>query len=93
MEENQVKEKKGWSWLGFFFTSIYYAGYGKVGKGIILAIIGLIPLVPLIVGIYGGVKAKSELPIKNQNFNWIYGIILIVLNIVLFIIGTAIYSS
>lgn len=32
MSENQVKEKKGWSWLGFFFTSIYYAGYGKVGK-------------------------------------------------------------
>jgi len=93
MSENQVKEKKGWSWLGFFFTSIYYAGYGKVGKGIILAIIGLIPLGLLIVGIYGGLKAKSELPIEEQNFNWMYGLILIVLNIILYIIGTAIYSS
>lgn len=40
-----------------------------------------------------GLKQKSELPIEEQNFNWMYGLILIVLNIILYIIGTAIYSS
>ena len=36
MEENQVEEKQGWSWLGFFFAPHYYAGYGSLQKGIIL---------------------------------------------------------
>lgn len=26
-------KNKGWSWLGFFFAPYYYAGYGKLGKG------------------------------------------------------------
>jgi len=29
MQENQVEEKKGWSWMGFLFAPHYYAGYGK----------------------------------------------------------------
>jgi len=67
----KIEEKKGWSWLGFFFAPYYYAGYNKLKKGLILAIIsGLIPLGSLVVNIYGGLNAKKELPIGNQKFNW-----------------------
>jgi len=70
MSENQVEEKKGWSWLGFFFAPYYYAGYGDLKKGIIFALLAGIPFVALIVGVYGGLKAREELPIKKQDFNW-----------------------
>ena len=70
MEENQVEEKQGWSWLGFFFAPHYYAGYGSLQKGIIFAVIAGIPFMAILVGAYGGLKAKQELPIKEQNFQW-----------------------
>lgn len=70
MSENQVEEKKGWSWLGFFFAPNYYAGYGKFKKGIILSLIQIIPLIGLFINIYAGIKAKKELPIGKQSFNW-----------------------
>lgn len=70
MSENQVEEKKGWSWLGFFFAPHYYAGYGDLQKGVIFAVLAGIPFVALLVGVYGGLKAKQELPIKQQEFQW-----------------------
>jgi hypothetical protein len=70
MEENQVEEKKGWSWLGFFFAPYYYAGYGNVKKGAIYAIIGAFPLFGLIIGVISGRNARKELPIGKQDFNW-----------------------
>jgi hypothetical protein len=66
MEENQVEEKKGWSWLGFFFAP----GYGNVKKGAIYAIIGAFPLFSLIIGVISGRNARKELPIGKQDFNW-----------------------
>ena len=71
MEENQVEEKKGWSWLGFFFAPHYYAGYGEVKKGIIYAIIGAFPLFGLIIGVIAGKNAKKDLPIGKQDFKWL----------------------
>jgi len=70
MEENQVEEKKGWSWLGFFFAPHYYAGYGDVKKGVIYALIGAFPLFGLIIAIISGRNARKELPIGKQDFNW-----------------------
>jgi hypothetical protein len=64
MEENQVEEKKGWSWLGFLFAPHYYAGYGQLGKGIVFAIISGFPPFAILVGIFGGLKAKKELPVQ-----------------------------
>lgn len=65
-------EKKGWSWLGFLFAPYYYAGYGKLQKGITLAAIsGIMPLIGLGIAIYGGIKAKQELPIGEVTFNWV----------------------
>ncbi len=65
---------KSFSWLGFFFAPYYYAGYGKAVKGIIMAVIGFIPLTSLIVAIYGGLQAKKELPVREQEFNWLHAI-------------------
>jgi len=70
MSENQVEEKKGWSWLGFFFAPYYYAGYGDLKRGLIFAVLYAIPFIALAIGIYGGLKAKKELPIKQQEFQW-----------------------
>lgn len=67
------KEKKGWSWLGFLFAPYYYAGYGNLQKGLIFAVLsGITPIFGLIIAIYGGIKAKRELQIKERDFNWKY---------------------
>lgn len=66
-----MENKKGWSWIGFLFAPHYYAGYGQLKKGLLLAVIsGIMPLVAVAVGIYGGLKARKELPIKEVAFNW-----------------------
>lgn len=82
MSENidEVQVKKGWSWMGFLFAPQYYAGYGNIKKGVILGIIGsIIPIILFFVGIYGGLKAKKELPIKQINFNWLNAILVSVM--------------
>lgn len=68
MEQTEVKQS--WSWLGFFFAPYYYAGYGNLQKGLILAVISGLPLLAIFIGVYGGLKAKKELPIGNKEFNW-----------------------
>ena len=61
----------GWSWMGFLFNAYYYAGYGRMKKGIILIILSmLIPIFGIAVAVYCGIKAKSELPIGNAPFVW-----------------------
>ena len=92
MEQTEVKQ--GWSWLGFFFAPYYYAGYGNLQKGLILAVVsGLIPLFAIFVGVYGGLKVKKELPIGNVDFNWKnVGITLVVLLVISFISMTVIQS-
>lgn len=66
-----MENQKGWSWMGFLFAPYYYAGYGQLKKGLVLAVIsGVMPLVMIAVGIYGGLKARQELPIKEIEFNW-----------------------
>ena len=79
--ENNI-EKQGWSWLGFFFAPYYYAGYGDLVKGIVFAILYAIPFIALFVGIYAGLKAKKELPIKQQEFKWANVGIVAIINIV-----------
>ncbi|MCK9477796.1 MAG: hypothetical protein M0R46_17925 [Candidatus Muirbacterium halophilum] len=94
MSENQVEEKKGWSWLGFFFAPHYYAGYGNLKIGIIIAVIGgIMPLFSIFTGIYGGMKAKKELPIGEQEFKWANVGITVVIIIVVSIISQMIIAS
>ena len=93
MSENQVEEKKGWSWLGFFFAPYYYSGYGELKKGIIFAMLAGIPLVALVVGVYGGLKAREELPIKKQNFNWKNVGIAVVINFIFLVAIQALFLS
>lgn len=79
-----MEEKKGWSWMGFLFAPYYYAGYGNLNKGLVLAVIsGLMPLFAIVVCVYGGIKAKEELPIGETEFNWKnVGIALVVISVV-----------
>ena len=93
MSENQVEEKKGWSWLGFFFAPNYYAGYGKFKKGVILSLIQIIPPIGLFVNIYAGIKAKKELPIGKQSFNWKLAIGVSLIQIILIGIISSIFMS
>jgi len=94
MQENQVEEKKGWSWMGFLFAPHYYAGYGNLKVGIILAVIGgIMPLLSIFTGIYGGLKAKKELPIGEQEFNWKNVGITVVIIIVISIISQMLIAS
>lgn len=85
--KTDAHNKKGWSWLGFFFMPYYYAGYGALTKGIIaaavlglaagiqdinhMALIAVSLVVWFAVAIYGGLKSKEELPVKVQKFNWL----------------------
>jgi len=86
MSENQVEEKKGWSWLGFLFAPSYYAGYGDMKKGLIFALISGFPLFALFICIYGGLKAKKELPIGKVDFKWVNVAIAVIITIVTSII-------
>jgi hypothetical protein len=49
--------EKKFNWLAFLFASAYYAGYGKIGKGLVFALAGTVPLAALVANIYAGVKA------------------------------------
>jgi hypothetical protein len=96
MENNENEVKKGFSWLGFFFPSYYYAGYGKLGKGLILlALQIIIPIVGTLgVMIYGGIKARKELPIKEVSFKWLNVLIMfIVSNALIFALMTLLSSN
>jgi len=81
METEEIVEKKGWSWLGFLFAPSYYAGYGDLTKGFIFAIISGFPLFAIFICIYGGLRAKKELPIGEVKFKWLNVLIVIILTI------------
>ncbi|MCJ2165230.1 MULTISPECIES: hypothetical protein [unclassified Pseudodesulfovibrio] len=67
----QVEEKKGFSWMGLLFGGAYYAGYGELGKGIIMgAITGLFLVPGLFVHLFAGIKGKKDLPVGKQPFDW-----------------------
>ncbi len=93
MKENQ-NIKKGWSWMGFLFTGYYYAGYGKFKKGLFLGIVGIIPLVGMAISIYAGLKAREELPIKQELFNFkaVFGLFFVQI-IVMSLIGIIISAA
>ena len=102
--QRDANNKKGWSWLGFLFMPYYYAGYGALTKGIIAAaVLGLVAgiqdvnhmallalslVIGLSVAIYGGLKAREELPIKAQKFNWLN----VILAMFIYAIGVVISS-
>lgn len=92
MEEN-IEEKKGWSWLGFLFAPSYYSGYGDMKKGLIFALISGFPLFALFVGIYGGLKAKKELPIGEIDFKWANVAIAVVVTIITSVILQTVIAS
>ena len=56
--------------MGLLFCTSYYAGYGKVGKGLVCAAIGFLPITLIPVAIYMGFNANKELPVGSTPFSW-----------------------
>jgi len=77
MEENQKSEqsqstehKQGWSWMGCLFAPYYYAGYGKLKKGIIYALLSTFPPFGMVIAFLGGKNANKDLPVGQEKFMW-----------------------
>ncbi|ABW68515.1 hypothetical protein Dole_2712 [Desulfosudis oleivorans Hxd3] len=68
--------------MGLIFGAHYYAGYGKIPKAFFLSAISGFPLIGLIVWIYCGRKANSELPVGEIDFKWGLAIISVVIQMV-----------
>ena len=95
MEENNNETKKGFSWLGFFFSAYYYAGYGKLVKGIVLSVLQIcIPIIGTFgVMIYGGIKERKELPIKEVAFKWLNVVIIFIVGSIISFVFMTFLSS
>ncbi len=65
-----MKDNKGFNWMALIFAPMYYAGYGKIGMGLLFALIGIIPLAFIPVHFYAGYKANSDLAIGKTPFRW-----------------------
>ncbi len=87
-ETVEIEEKKGWSWLGFFFGPYYYAGYGKTLTAFLMGLFTLVPFVGLVIAVYAGLNAKKELPIGKQKFKWADTIVLIVFMVIVITLYT-----
>ena len=85
--------RKGFNWLALLFHGFYYTGYGKLGKGILLLLITLIPYAFVVVGIYCGLKANSELPVGKQNFSWRSALLVFFLSIPCYALSTYIFTE
>lgn len=69
IEESKVAQSKtGWSWKAAIFQGAYYAGKGKIGKGLIYSILGIFPLIAVVNFFRLGSKANEEL--KSNSFSW-----------------------
>ena len=93
------KRYAGFSVMAFLFTSYYYAGYGNFWKGFMLAVVGVfLPFIaiftfplevalssPLLVNIYAGAVAKSELPVGGR-FEWSACIGMVLLFLLIYIV-------
>jgi hypothetical protein len=92
VEEEKVNTK--FNWIALLFGSVYYAGYGKLTKAVICALISFIPLIQIPVNIYLGKKANSELPVGKVPFKWMIAIpFTIVFSIYNYIVITLIQES
>ncbi|MDX9756656.1 MAG: hypothetical protein A2329_01175 [Sulfurimonas sp. RIFOXYB2_FULL_37_5] len=89
----EIEEKKGWSWLGFLFAPFYYAGYGDMKKGLIFALISGFPLFAIFICIYGGLKAKKELPIGEVDFKWSNAVIAFVVTFITYVVLKTVITS
>ena len=85
--------RRGFNWLALLFHGFYYTGYGKLGKGILLLLITLIPYAFIAVGIYCGLKANSELPVGKQNFSWKSALLVFFLSIPCYALSTYTFTE
>jgi hypothetical protein len=70
MSENK-QSNGGFSILALLFAPMYYAGYGKFGRGLIFAILLCASsILGIVAYIYAGFKAKKELPVGEKPYSW-----------------------
>lgn len=96
LTHNIKSDQTGYNWFALLSGGgPYYAGYGNVTKGIILAVIaGILPILAIIVAIYGGAKANKELPVRKVPFQWSkFALVLAIQSVVSIIIVSVISLS
>ncbi len=94
LSELKMGNKTKFNWIAFLLNgAVYYAGYGKVKKGILLALIGFFPLTAFFVNLYAGFKANKELPVKKEAFHWGKAISVLAVHVVILIIAASLIVS
>lgn len=92
-----MEEKKGWSWLGFLFPAFYYAGYGKLNKGLVFIVLSTFypigTIGAIVLAIYGGLKARQELPVGQIPFSWKNVAIVVVVGVAVTVGSSALMSA
>jgi len=77
---SEVQTKRsGFNFKAFFFSATYYAGNGRFKKGLLLAILGFIPITMIFTGIYAGKKANKDLE-SDSPFNWKMAILMFIIH-------------
>lgn len=90
---NNPTNSKKWNWLAALFQGAYYAGKGRFWKGLLYAILGIIPIVYIINFFSLGSKANEE--IEDVKFNWPLSIFVSLFNIIgiLFLLKISNFSN
>jgi hypothetical protein len=70
------KSGKKFNWKAAFLAPWYYAQYGRWGLGLLFGFLYMIPLLGIIVAIYTGIRADTDLP-KSKSDNALLYVILV----------------
>ncbi len=88
-----MQQKKKFNWLAFFTAPYYYAGYGKFLHGVVLSLVGVIPMTALLAALYGGLRANQEVETEGKKFNWVHAVAVGVIQIVFGVIFLSLFSN
>jgi hypothetical protein len=83
----------GFNGMALLFGPQYYAGYGNLKKGIILACVSALPITAFCVNVYCALKANRDLPVGKVAFNWKNAVIVGVLNSVLWVVVSSVIAG
>ena len=70
------KSGKKFNWKAAFLAPWYYAQYGRWGLGLLFGFLYMLPLLGMIVAIYAGIKADTDLPKDKSNNATLYVILI-----------------
>ena len=70
------KSGKKFNWQGAFLAPWHYAQHGRWGLGLLFGFLYMIPLLGMIVAIYTGIRADTDLPKEKSNNAMLYVILI-----------------